>query len=423
MLRKTIRILLLITALAACSTEYENEYIESPDLGAEALHLVELIEATHPIFIITPSLLPQNYQAIRAEFLDHASQTDCVTQFAFAGQRFFTALQDGHMAQRWLGNTGYFIYVDWDVRDDRLFLSEGAEITAIGGVPIPDVFAQVDRHYFSENKFDRAINLTINSRDKEILRIAGAELADHHTTLTLLVDGEHSTKEVGFTHTNRWVFADVDFDQQYIIRYEWLDDIFYISLRQFTHHPTVYDVITAIREAALNGTDKFIVDVRGNGGGNSMVGTMLLNAMGITQPAWGTHRRYSDLAREQRPMMRSDTDSSISIRSPWATNANNVFVSVLTDNFSYSAATMFAATVQDGGLGNVVGEPSRNAPTSFGDMLHYHLPVSGLDIFISYTKFFRPDVNADQNILWPDVMVPADAALDAAVQFLNNLEV
>ena len=181
----------------------------------------------------------------------------------------------------------------------------------------------------------------------------------------------------------------------------------------------------AIEEAVAQGTQQFIIDLRGNGGGNVHVGYELPEAMGVQvpMPMHGSIWRVSDLSRERMERLGTYIPPGIDRydRIPDMTmeNPNNVFVSVLTDTYSFSAATM----IQDGGLGNVVGQPSANSPSAFMQTFPFTLPDSQIQLTISETWIMRPDINADQNTLWPDIMVPAEDALDAALEFLQNLDV
>ena len=81
---------------------------------------------------------------------------------------------------------------------------------------------------------------------------------------------------------------------------------------------------------------------------------------------------------------------------------------------------MFAFWVQDGGFGNIIGSPSRNAPNCFGNMVRLTLPYSELVISVSYSHFTRPDAGADPNVLWPDIMVDPAEALYVAIEYIRN---
>jgi hypothetical protein len=82
---------------------------------------------------------------------------------------------------------------------------------------------------------------------------------------------------------------------------------------------------------------------------------------------------------------------------------------------------MLAVFVQDGKLGTVMGQPSTNSPTCYGDILSLQLDNSHLPISVSYKKFIRPDTEANQHMLIPDIPVPlSDDPLLRALDYLGG---
>ena len=95
---------------------------------------------------------------------------------------------------------------------------------------------------------------------------------------------------------------------------------------------------------------------------------------------------------------------------------------VLTDYSTYSSATMLAVFTQDGKLGKIIGQPSSNSPSAYGDVLDFKLKNSGLTIGVSYKRFIRPDTKADQRMLQPDILVPlGEDALQSALAYLSSI--
>jgi len=91
------------------------------------------------------------------------------------------------------------------------------------------------------------------------------------------------------------------------------------------------------------------------------------------------------------------------------------------NEITYSSATMMAVFVQDGDLGTVIGAPSSNAPSSYGDILYYKLPASGIEVSILYKRWLRPDTDADQRILMPDIVTEYNEdILQRAIDYLNQ---
>ena len=418
--------------------------------ATDALYLVRMVERTHPIFLLD-GWLPDDYESIRDEFLLYAQTPDITTtEFAFAAARYITTLRDGHMTgangiikpigegdDDWIHAIyGGHFDIDWIAQDGRLFLLDeygkatDTEVIEIGGVPIYQVFAVVERYYYAENEADRQFGHNLFSRFGDVIERAGGEITNDTLQLTLNTGGILNTKYAP-AGTGYAFFPTIEF----IIRYEMMDDIFVIDLRHFSDGPHITEVVQSIEAAIADGTRKFIVDLRGNGGGASIAGQRLLEAMGLTVPSYGSMRRVSPLLIDfmgwyLRPLLWFGVDyissaPSVSRGNPDTdanNNPNNVFVSVLTDTASYSYATMMAVWVRDGGFGNIVGSTSRNAPNNFGEILNFYLPYSQFYMTISCTKWLRPDVTGDPVNLLPDIMVDPGDALYAALAYLRSLD-
>lgn len=394
------------------------------DFSPDALLLLSEVEARHPIFVIDGLL--QNYGEVRAAYLQESAAPMTHTEFLLATQRYLTVLQDGHMGSG-LTNTGDYLDISWVCVERRLYLlnEEGApgnaEVTHIGGVPVSAVMEQVDRHYFSENEAARELNHSAFCRQREMLVLAGC--AVEAATVILTIEGADE-RECGFRTMRRdFVRWGVVSAARYIVQTRTVDDVCIIDLRSFQQDPSVDRAAGAIRAAIRQGTRKFIFDLRGNLGGNSEVGAQLLHAMEMTLPQYGVYIRNSEKTREMTgagPGYRTEGDPQYSPPNPsTAANPSDIALVVLTDEYTFSSATMTATWVRDGGLGTIIGRPSSNAPTAFGEMMSVTLPVSGLTLSISHKRFLRPDPAADPTVLQPDLLIlRGEDAMQAALDFL-----
>jgi len=407
--------------------------------AADAFYLVQMVEQVHPIFIIE-GYLPDNYEAVRDEFLLYAQGNITRREFAFASWRYVTALKDGHMTGFQLFSSlfdalqGDLLDISWLAQDGDLFLAEQdgslSRVLEIGGVSPHDIFALMDSFIYSENFVDRDRVLALHLRYIGFIELAGGEIIDNTTVITVERDGEVSTITVAFDFLQQGGGTGAN-RPEFVIRHELMDDVFFIDFRMFVPDSGIYETINAVEQAIENGTRKFIIDLRGNPGGNSWHGQRLLSAMGITVPQFGGVRRFSDLFADTA-MLSTFERLQARLISPFvrglmyspstaaASNPNDVFVSVLTDRFTYSSATMMAVWVQDGGFGNIIGGISSNAPSAFGDMLSFELPYSEIGVRVSHARFLRPDASADQSTLMPDILVDPTDALDVALEFLRT---
>ncbi|MCL1995437.1 MAG: S41 family peptidase [Defluviitaleaceae bacterium] len=425
---------------------FTAEELARSGLAGNAVHMVQQIELAHPIFLPIPQvygLLPGDYEEIREWFLEYANRPDITAiDFGFAALRYIATLQDGHMsgAVYMRAEDGYFdpiaqgnvLDVTWVMQDGNLFFEDGSQVLEIGGVSISEIFAVIDRYYFHENEIYRDFNYTLVSRYSKIIERAGGEVLADSVAVTLYDNGDITTRLI--PHFIPWAFNPYTDDVDFIIRHEMIDDIFYIDFRRFVLGDHITETAAAITQAVANGTRHFIIDIRGNGGGDNRAGMALLEAMGISASEGAFIHRVNRLAANSAANGgHSRFDFPIwglfgvdYLLFDWSlhenSNPNDVFVSVLTDMFTYSSATFFTYVVQDSGFGNVIGSPSRNAPNLFGNMVTLYLPYYDMWLPLSYGYFMRPDVNADPNVLWPDIMVDPAYALDVAIEFLQGLE-
>lgn len=153
-----------------------------------------------------------------------------------------------------------------------------------------------------------------------------------------------------------------------------------------------------------------------------MVGEQLLKAMGMQAPSYGCYIRISELSVKTRSLRQTDDDIIYYEPNVYSTVKNDgIELVILTDTLTFSSATMLGVWVKDGNLGTIIGRPSMNAPSCFGDMLPFKLPVSQLSINISYKKFLRPDTAADPTLLMPDILTErSEDALAVALEYLSS---
>lgn len=175
-----------------------------------------------------------------------------------------------------------------------------------------------------------------------------------------------------------------------------------------------------------------IIDVRNNGGGNSTVGDTLLRyisprpfeQMGkaLVRVTPTTQRLAG--SKEMMPgWYLFSPEAEGELISPLSSEEGHYHgkVYLLTSHHTFSSASSFAWAFKQFGMGTVVGEESGGMNVSFGDVLFYHLPVSGLACGISYKRFWQYGADeADIHGTLPDHAVPQEKALDAALKLIRK---
>ncbi|MGI6222867.1 MAG: S41 family peptidase [Prevotella sp.] len=92
-------------------------------------------------------------------------------------------------------------------------------------------------------------------------------------------------------------------------------------------------------------------------------------------------------------------------------------VILLTSHHTFSSTSSFAWAFKQFGMGKVIGEETGGMNVSFGDVLSYKLPNSGLQCSISFKCFWLYGADeSDIHGTLPDREVPAEEAMDIALK-------
>lgn len=186
----------------------------------------------------------------------------------------------------------------------------------------------------------------------------------------------------------------------------------------FTLHQCVYDesykagLQNFFQKVEENNIHSVIVDLRGNPGGNSLVGYEFISYLPVESYLTGSSQvRLGPILINNKPQGQKN--------SPQKEPVFKGDVYVLTGADTFSAAMDFAVLISDNGLGTIVGESPGNMPSSYGDILRFQTPNAGLIFSVSYKYFERPDSSKSHIPLLPDVVVPAEDALTEAMRLIG----
>ena len=397
--------------LTECSNDSKRLYL------SDAEQLVETVELTHPSFTLRE--VTARYMEAKDSFLLQAKAKMTYKEFVWSIKRYMAALNDGHSGVE-VKRSSMIVDANWQTEGDKLFLLEGTErkeITAIGGVVVSDIFQVIDEYYPIENEAAKERNRTIWSHSKDLLLIANCTIDNNKITAS--VQNEGKTSEV-ILHI---ISADIyDFyHKDYEIKSKLIDNVFYIDYKSCTLGSQLSKTVENLEQALSDGIASVIIDVRDNPGGNSEANKVLLEAMGMSEPSYGVYLRYSPLLSKQWKIDETSGDKEYPCDVLSAKRNEDINLVILTNANTYSGATMLGVSVQDGGLGTIIGQVSSNSPNCYGDILYYTLPKSKIVITISCKRFLRPDTNASTVSLIPDIVTKYNEdALDVALEFLRK---
>lgn len=103
--------------------------------------------------------------------------------------------------------------------------------------------------------------------------------------------------------------------------------------------------------------------------------------------------------------------------------SDNIYV--LTSSKTFSSASVFAATIKDYNIGQLIGEETGGLATHFGDLYEFKLPKSDLIAFVSHKYFIRPNGLDTHRGVVPDYNIHDlgdKYALDIAIEIIENLK-
>ncbi len=186
-------------------------------------------------------------------------------------------------------------------------------------------------------------------------------------------------------------------------------------------------MFTTLRE---KGIDRLIIDVRENGGGNSVVGDILLQylsprpfaQMGKTlMRITPTTQRLNPRTKQFSPgwFYWSIEDNEAGLLQPHTRQQGHFSgkTILLTGHHTFSSAASFAWAFKHFGMGRVVGEETGGMNVCFGDIISYKLPHSNLQCSISFKRFWLYGADeSDIHGTLPDKAVPASEAPEAALK-------
>lgn len=232
----------------------------------------------------------------------------------------------------------------------------------------------------------------------------GEGLSDYHYDFVPYEDViTPEGKEKNEVNSDEWVSYVIDTDHNLAV----------FTLKECAYNEKYSSVLDSFfKEVRENDISNIAVDLRGNGGGNSWVANAFLEYVDVdSYQSWNCDVRFGWY-------LHKNTDVMYQNKKKDTVFSGNLFV--LTDICSFSAAMDFAMLVGDNDIGYIVGEASGNKPASYGDVLPFQMPNSGLGVGISFKKWYRIDKEKAEEPLTPDYEVEADKALDKVYELIKD---
>lgn len=290
----------------------------------------------------------------------------------------------------------------------RDLFQTGDKVISIGSTRVNQIFRDMKGIICAENEYfvklfsqDLLIsqsylesrNLIKNDRVKIVIERAG-----HRIPIDILVS------ELGPRKKNKtWI--------EYSLYKK--NNLALLQLRQCIYNSTYKSTLRKFfKKVTENNIKNVVLDLRVNDGGDSRVVAEFIRYLKVDKYRWfGAKIRHS---REVREIMKEQLSGikyyprPVKKNNP-ATDTNLIFsgkLFVFVSKNTFSSANMFAVTIKDNKIGKLIGEPTGNKPTCYGNPLNFKMPNTQIYFRVSYKQFLRPNQEADsEDSLYPDFEV------------------
>ena len=356
------------------------------------------------------------------------------------------AFQDGHSFLIWpyqeynlLKENGHFTFpfeVKYtadnklvllnDYQNENQRLSAGASITAINDVPIQSLMTNLQRYVGGETE---RLRHHIVARRFPVMLWSIYGWVDHY-------DIEFDQQLVKVEKTQIW-----ESDTQSKPDFYWEplnDSTAYLYLGHFDTPPDEFEtfVDTTFAQLSEQNIKNLIIDIRDNPGGNTDTVTYLASYL-ANKPFRLVSSLQEKLNQGNRGWFGYKGDVGEITTQEWtdwenATSSPNRFDGksfLLVGPISYSAAIVFATTLQDNQFATLIGETTGGFANQSAQGNLFNLPNSQLRAYITTRLLIRPNGNKARTHVVPEYIVETtsknlanerDRAIEKALSLIEN---
>lgn len=375
----------------------------------------------HPMFIhgFTPEVQKLYSQALNnLQKMESISINDLSKEIEI----IFSSLGDGHThIDANYSDYHYLKYIhEHNLADDK--------VVAVNGYTIEEIF-DANRNSFSyetkEYGISRYIELYIQTI--EDLDYLGFDVSDGITYTYEDRDGnlfdEKYYADDFLTDEEYWKYNDPDNlrlnetdTEDKFVEYEIIEpeNLAVLSLNSCNYNNEYKKCLSDMfQDVKKLGIGNVCVDLRYNGGGNSLVADEFIHYLDVD-----SYRSFEQDWRLGLLMISSNEGSRSNPKYMDLLFDGNVYV--LTSTNTFSSAMDFAMLISDNNIGKIVGEHSGNKPRSYGDISVFKLRNSGLVMQVSTKKWYRVDETNKDEFIEPDIECDSEEALQVLKDYLNK---
>ena len=412
--------------------ELENPALMQQKIAPELLHqdidaLVAGVKLRHPDFAgyADEVKLYQQVAALKAQIMAPMTRVEFFRHIGQLSHLF----QDGHSFLIWpyqelnalreqgakpfpflvkLSSNGVFVAKQYQYAGQQL--PAGSQLISINGVAVTDIFANAQRYVGGETAVLRQ-----------------AFVAERLPFLLWAVYGFIDQFDIEYSHLGKtqrlhinnqqsWqVNQTQDIDTNADLTYRRLNDATgYLEVTSFDVEPDTFSdqLKAAFSQIAKDNVSALVIDIRHNTGGNTDTATELASYI-ATKPFRLVSQMTEKLNEDNRGLFGYKGDMGELIITEWddyvKPNSSpqhfNGKVVVLIGPVTYSAAIVFATTVQDNQFGLLAGKATGGFANQTAQGNLFNLPHSQLRAYVATRLLVRPSGNSAVSAVIPDLPV------------------
>jgi hypothetical protein len=370
-------------------------------------YLCEHLRDRHPAWLDgsdeTVTLVKEQYD----KELSEIGESITVLELWQAAARIISPLHDGHSWVNWNGENLYI--------DDITQLREYGDPAEINAIPFADILSE----YLKLSSYELDFYAKAKFSDKHIVLRQWLEFCGVDTSAGVTFTYETENGRVSSTYNfvpinevtgynpgtndSRWVYYDIDAERSLGV----------LTLKTCDNNDEYRSVLDEFfKEVRENKIENIAVDLRGNGGGNSLVANEFIKYIDVD-----SYKSWDNAVRIGNFLINNNDITNKNNKKPVVFSGR---IYVLTNVYTFSSAMDFAMLIGDNDIGEIVGDTPGNKPEGYGDCLYFQLPNSKLAMSVSFKKWHRIDQSKSSLPLLPDYEVPAMTALEKVYNLIGK---
>ena len=249
--------------------------------------------------------------------------------------------------------------------------------------------------------YDRAVSelgnantVTVNSLQYAIQGII-SPLGDEHTSCWRYEDISDTSGNNSISEPKPFVYYEIDADKNLAV----------LTLNSCRFNDEYIGCLkTMFTEIRQNGIDNVAVDLRNNGGGNSLVANEFIKYLDVESFKTATYKwRFG--------MFTLTSGDGIIQNERYEDLLFGGNVYILTSSDTFSSAMLFAQYIKDNRLGKIIGAAPGLPASHYGEIATFVLPNSKLQFSVSTKFMWRADKESADSHVSPDIPCKAEDAL------------